>query len=273
METGVKDMPMQDYLAAHGISQSGLKKLARSPAHYKYALDHPEPSTPDQIIGAIFDTAVFNPDALKTCIYVRPSHYESKGENKPWHDGATFCKEWTATHQDKPIISQSDFSDVLLMRDEVFKHPAAAMALKTGKGATLFCEDADTGLQLKGRPDWMSGNVILDLKSCQDASPDGLARAVATFGYDVQAAFYLDIAAVLNLGKEHFLFIATEKSAPFATAVYELDVDSIAIGRSKYRRLLNRYLECVVSDSWPGYSKNVERLSLPKWAKASEFRR
>lgn len=273
MKVGVFDMPFPDYKAAHGVNQSSLKKLARSPAHVKYAIEHPEEPTPDQIWGQIFDTAIFDQSAFDTqsTFYVRPSHYESEKEGKkPWHNGATFCKKWNAERTDKPIISQADFSAVLIMREEVLRHPAAALALKSGKGASLFCEDADTGLQLKARPDWMSGNAIVDLKTCQDASPDGFARTVAQFGYDIQAAFYLDVANVLGLSKEHFLFVCCEKEPPYCVAVYELDEESIQIGRSKYRRLLNRYLECVVANQWPGYSKDVQFLSLPAWSKKSE---
>lgn len=274
MRTGVFDMPFDDYRAAHGINQSSLKKLARSPAHLKWSLEHPEPSTPDQVIGNVFDTAIFDQSAFDTqsTFHVRPSHYESEKEGrKLWHNGAKFCKDWNSCRQDKPIISQSDFSAVSLMRDSVFKHPAAALALKEGKGASLFCEDANTGLQLKCRPDWMSGNTILDLKSCQDASEAGFQRTIAQFGYDVQSAFYLDVAAVLGLGIEHFCFIAVEKDPPYAVGVWELRPDSIEYGRSKYRRYLARYLECVVADKWPAYSPNIEFISLPKWAISQEF--
>lgn len=272
MKTGIFDMPFADYQAARGVSQSRLKLMSRSPAHMKYAIEHPEPSTPDQIIGTVFDTAIFEPENLEDCCHVRPSHYPGeKGAQKPWHGGATWCKEWVSAHKDKPVVPQDDFTAICLMRDQIFKHPAAAEALKKGKGASLFCEDAETGLQLKARPDWLSGNSIVDLKSCQDASPDGFARTVAQFGYSLQAALYLDVAATLGLGKEHFLFICCEKERPYAVACYELDEESIGIGRSKYRRLLNRYLECVVEDKWPGYSRHVETISLPKWAKASEW--
>lgn len=267
LKTGAFDMPMADYLSAYGVSQSQLKLLGRSPAHFKYAQEHPEPSTPAQILGTILDTAIFSGDGrdFETCCHVQPNKYPSKEGDKPWHNGATFCKTWTAERQDKPIISSADYSSVLLMRDSVFAHPAAALVLKQGGGKSLFWEDADTGLQCRARPDWMSGTVIADLKSCIDASPEGFARAVAKFGYDVQAAWYLDGANVLGLQKEHFFFIAAESEAPYSVAVYELDEASIAVGRSKYRRLLNRYQQCVIEDRWPAYSQHVEVLSLPSW--------
>lgn len=275
MKTGVFDLPMPDYLAAHGVSQSALKKLAQSPAHLRQYIDHPEPSTLDQIVGTITHTAVFEAELLEKCCHVKPANYQNaKAEWKKWNGNAKECKDWIAAHEDRPIVKQDDYTAILAMSGAVFNHPAARMALTTPGGKaeqSLFCEDPDTGLQLKCRTDWLSGNAIVDLKTCLDASPAGFAKTVANFGYDVQAAFNLDVANILGLGKEHFLFIAVEKEPPYAVAVYELDEESIGVGRSKYRRLLSRYLDCVVADKWPAYSQNVERLSLPTWAAKAEF--
>ena len=40
----IHDMPFSDYLALDRLSSSGLKQLARSPAHFRYASAHPSPS-------------------------------------------------------------------------------------------------------------------------------------------------------------------------------------------------------------------------------------
>ncbi len=273
MKTGVFDLPMPDYLAAHGVSQSQLKRIAQSPAHLRYYVSHPEPSTPDQIIGTIGHVAVFETTRLETCCWVKPNTYQDAKTSdwKKWNGNATACKDWIAARQDRPIISQEHYTDVLGMADAIRRHPAAALALKTGKAEqSLFCEDPDTGLQLKCRADWLSGNAIVDLKTCQDASPMGFAKCVANFGYDIQAAFNLDLANILGLGKAHFIFIAAEKEPPYAVGVYQLDQESIEVGRSKYRRLLSCYLQCVVDDKWPAYSSNIEFLSLPMWAQRAE---
>lgn len=274
MKTGVFDLPMPDYLASHGVSQSSLKKLAKSPAHLRHYLDHPEPSTPDQIVGTITHTAVFEPALLEKCCHVKPSSYQDPKTSdwKKWNGNAIACKDWLAAREDRPIVSQERFTAILAMRDSVFRHPAAMLALKTGKAEqSLFVEDPETGLQLKCRTDWLSGNAIVDLKKCQDASPAGFAKTIANFGYDLQAAVNLHICSLLDLGKEKFIFIAVEDKAPFAVGVYELDANSIAIGHSKFRRLLARYLQCVIDDTWPAYSSNIEYLELPKWAASSEF--
>lgn len=275
MTTGVFQLSMSDYLASDGVSQSALKLLAKSPAHLKYAREHPEPSTPDQDMGTVLHKAVFEPEELNGFCHVIPAHYldEKTGEKKKWHGGAKVCKDWFAARQDgKILIHKSDFSDVLLMRDSVHRHPAAYLALRTGKAEqSLFVEDPDTGLLLRCRTDWLSGNAIVDLKKCRDASPAGFAKSVANFGYAIQAASNLHICRLLGLGKEKFIHIAVEDVAPYAVGVYELDQASLDIGYSQFRRLLARYLQCVIDDRWPAYSPNIEFLSLPRWAAGAEF--
>lgn len=273
MRNEVVALPMAAYQAEHGISQSGLKELAKSPAHLREYIDHPKPDTPDQIIGTITHTGVFEPHLFEGCCYPRPAEYTNKkGEKKKWNGNATECKEWKSSHSDRPVVSAENYQDILGIRDAILSHPAARLALEQGRPEMcLFCEDPETGLQLKCRTDWLSGTSIVDLKTCLDASKLGFSRTVAKFGYDIQSAFNLDIANRLGLEKENFIFIAAEKKPPYAVAVYLLDEESIEIGRSKYRRLLTRYMECVSTDTWPGYSRNIERLSLPTWARKAEF--
>lgn len=273
MRNGVFPMPAAEYFAEHGISQSGLKKLAWSPAHLREYLDNPQPATPEQIIGQVTHTAVFQPHQLMECCYVKPSTYEDdKGNVKKWNGNATYCREWVATHTDRPVLSAKHIGEIFAMRDHVRAHPGAALSLKEGEAeVSMFCEDAETGLQLKGRADWLSGNAIVDLKTCVDASRGGFSKLIARMGYDLQAAYYLDIAKVLGLNKEIFIFIAVEKKPPFAVATWQLTEEGIATGRSKYRRLLTRYMECVSSEKWPGYSSNIEFIDLPAWAKKEEF--
>lgn len=277
MKTGWFDQSYEVYAKEHGVRQSDLKLLARSPAHMRYALDNPEPSTLDQDIGNVFDIAVFQPDKLSESCAIRPSKYPATEKNvtvmRDWHSGATYCKEWLAKAKmySLPIIPHDRYENILRMRDAVLKFPAAAFLLKQGKsGLSLYCEDSETGLQLKARPDWMTGSVIPDLKSTNDASPQAFSKTIANFGYDIQAAFYLDIANTLALKKDCFAFIVCEKDPPFAVAVYQIFPEDVEIGRQKYRRLLNRYLECVCANSWPGYSTDIQFIGLPAWAKHAE---
>jgi exodeoxyribonuclease VIII len=123
---------------------------------------------------------------------------------------------------------------------------------------------------MRGRPDALGDNLIVDLKTAQDASPDAFARTAANFGYHAQAAYYLD--GLRNLGycdeQAVFLFVVVEKTPPFGVAVYALDDDAIEAGRAQYEDAWSTYRSCRASNNWPSYpgSQKIETLSLPRWA-------
>src|SRR4051812_9036410 len=101
MKTGVFDLPMPDYLASHGVSQSMLKLLSKSPSHLKYSVEHPSEPTDAQILGTIAHKAVFEPGDLETCCHVKPPNYTNlKNETKKWDGRAKECKDWLFARRD-----------------------------------------------------------------------------------------------------------------------------------------------------------------------------
>jgi hypothetical protein len=264
---GVVQMSYAEYAKAPGIRQSRLKAMARSPAHFKAAMEAPEKQTRDFTLGRVFHTAVLEPKLFAKCYHLRPDTYQNeKGLVKPWSGNANVCKDWLSGHDDREILLSQELEAIIAMRKSVMEHPAARAALTEGDAEQcLFCADPQTGIGLKYRADWLSGNTIVDVKSTDDAGKIGFARSVAKFGYDVQAAVGLDMSKWLGLNKDFFCFVATEKEPPYAVAVYQLDEESIAVGRSKYRRWLDLLDYCMKQESWPAYDEAIVRLSLPMW--------
>lgn len=156
----------------------------------------------------------------------------------------------------------------------VRSHAGAERLLASGLAEMSgFWIDRETGIECKCRPDFLSmaGETvtgIVDVKTCCDASADGFARAIATLGYDVQAAFYQDGLKAVTGRTIPFYFIAVEKEAPFAVAAYKASDEVIEVGRAKYRGALKLLQWCRTNGSWPGYQPNgeVETINLPRWA-------
>jgi exodeoxyribonuclease VIII len=136
-----------------------------------------------------------------------------------------------------------------------------------GKAETTHMwTDATTGVECKCRPDWLTSNLIVDLKTTEDASPRGFQRSVANYRYHVQAAWYLDgIEAVTGTRPDQFIFICVEKKPPYAVGVYAADAEMIQIGAETAARDLEVYATCKAADAWPSYSDQIEPLSLPAW--------
>jgi len=105
----------------------------------------------------------------------------------------------------------------------------------------------------------------VDLKTTEDASP-GFRKSIANFRYHVQAAWYLDgVERATGRRPEQFLFVCVEKRAPYACAVYAADAEMIEAGAKQTRMDLDKLAECKASNSWPGYSNQIETISLPAW--------
>ena len=269
MKTGIKrNLTGDEYHAGPGISKSGLDLIAHSPLHYwaKY-LDpkrQPQESTPALRLGTAIHTAVLEPDRFAIEYRVAPQVDRRTKDGKAlWEDFTARCAEDNATP-----ISADDFEICRRIADQVRSHPTAQTLFQTGSAEqSAYWIDEETGVLCKCRPDWLSRQVIVDLKSTRDASPSGFQRSAYGFRYHVQAAWYLDgIAATTGKPRDAFIFAAFEKESPFACAFYYADQSMIEAGRAEYRRLLRTYAECMKSGRWPGYPMELQALTLPPWA-------
>lgn len=260
------------------ISKSGLDLIDRSPAHYydRYLNPNrgPNEQTEAMFLGTAVHSAILEPhlfeknyfaiDDLKKC--------EEIGGKSPRATKA--YKEWIELqkilHAGKIFISMDDFNTCKYMRDSVHSHPTAKHLLLDGiSEETITWTDPDTGAPCKCRPDRRSYNTgfILDIKSTEDASAEQFGRSSLNYRYDVQAPFYMDgVAEALNIEPEGFAFIAVEKKAPYLTAVYWTPPHVYDLGKEKYKRNLATYVKCKETGFWPGYSDEMQNLTLPGWA-------
>jgi hypothetical protein len=108
--------------------------------------------------------------------------------------------------------------------------------------------------------------LIIDVKTTRDASPASFNRSIGDLGYARQAAFY-KLACREKYGEDfRFQFFCVKTSAPYESAVYELDDASIAVGFDEVEQLLTEYKSRVASDNWiANWSSGVVNLSLPRW--------
>ncbi len=112
---------------------------------------------------------------------------------------------------------------------------------------------------------------LYDLKTTTDASPEALAKTVASYGYDIQAAHYLATWKAATGQDRRFRIIFVEKEAPFGVSVAELyrkpgdeadwfdHADSLA---ASARRIWG---DCLTSGQWPGYPARVAVIGAPGW--------
>ena len=247
-----------EYHADPAVSASHLHAISRSPqTYYKRFIDPnrpPSKQTPALILGSCVHTAVLEPDDLDRRYAVCATRKGSTTYNKLIDKGI------------EPV-TQAQWDQALSMCDAVRNHPEAAWLLSDGKAEqSVWWNDEQFDLRCKCRPDWWNGDIVIDLKTTQDASPRGFAKSVANFRYHVQQMHYLR-----GTNAARFIFIAVEKEYPFAVGVYELDNDACGVGEELRQRDMQRIKTCKQRDEWPGYSNDISSLSLPPYATNVEF--
>lgn len=178
--------------------------------------------------------------------------------------------EWTENNPGRIVLSPEVWDQLHAMRDAVHSHPAAHALLTSVPGEaekSVYWNDPTTGVLCRCRPDWWrDDNVIVDLKTTEDASPEGFAKSMANYRYDVQASYYLDgVQQATRQRPKAFVFIAVEKKPPYGVGVYVLDAASLDLGRAQYQHDLRIYAECLANDNWPGYGDKIQTINLPAW--------
>ncbi|MGR3315416.1 PD-(D/E)XK nuclease-like domain-containing protein [Roseovarius indicus] len=179
----------------------------------------------------------------------------------------------------KAILTPAQWRDVRGMRDAAIEHPRLCKLLTDPRGKaelSAYWRDKATGLLCRCRPDLWVGDVVLDIKTTDDARASSFERSVEKFRYYVQAPFYLDgiKKAVEQSGQplpegleipKQFVFGAIEKKAPYLNAIYVLDPQTMEIGRREIRDDLKALADAIARDDWPGYSRDIQAIGLPEW--------
>lgn len=267
METGIYlGLSNEEYHSAPGISNSGLSTIAeRTPAHYKASLDKVRSPTPAMIAGTRLHSAVLEPELFTQCYAVAPKF------NLRTNVGKADKLAWEEANPNRTAISGDEYSQSMFIADVLHGNAFVRELLRGGHNErSVFARDPVTGVLVKCRPDadtTITGRRVLsDLKSTEDASPEGFMWSAYRYGYFRQAPFYMDVcnAEGSEQSVDSFFFIAVEKTAPYAFIVYEAAPRFLQRGRDAYRTALNTYAECLASDTWPAYDTSTHTLDLPE---------
>lgn len=244
------------------ISKSGLDLIHKSPLHYweKYLNPmHIEKTTPSLILGSAVHCAVFEPQEFGRRYAISPII------DKRTKDGKLVFEEFQKNTKGLTIITQDESYTCERVMEAINRHEEASLLLSKINKVEQVLEFKD----MKCKPDGIceSLHLIIDLKTTEDASPVAFGRSALKYRYDVQAAFYSDIyEAVYKHRPEGFIFIAVEKTPPYAVAVYVIEDADIEIGRQKYKADLERWRECKLKNEWKGFS-GLNTLKLPNYGK------
>jgi len=258
------------------ISASGLKKIKISPLHFK---EQQTKETEALLFGSAYHTYILEPDLFEKEYFIfdplkrpEPDKTFASNANKEWKNNIYL--------QYPHVIDADDFKTIKAMKDRLFRHTYTKHLLTKGIAESSHYYEIDTKyagkVNVKIRPDYLKPKkrIIIDLKTTNDASLDGFTKNAAKYDYHIQASLYADLMEQEEGDKMpwSFIFVAQEKTKPYAFNLFEASSQFISQGRYEYEMLLILYKQCIDNDKWPGYQVYIEnrfginQLSLPIWA-------
>ncbi len=236
---------------------------------------HNQANPPDQTdamaFGEALHLAALEPDTFSDRVVCGLGIDRRSNANKIAH------LKFEKKNKGKLVLKWSDFERLEAMGAAMVTHPLAyeILSMDGHREASMVWKDPETKMLCKARLDalgrWQKWNVIVDVKTTTGGlSDDELERTIGRFGYDMQAAFYLDGADVLAKSDRRFLFVFVTKNEPHHIRVIELSATALYEGRYKYRKALDHWAGCVKNKVYPGYPPVVTTLGLKPWDEVSE---
>jgi hypothetical protein len=251
----IDGIPDAEYHALPGLSSTGMKWILRSPAHYAENIRHRVERTAfdvghaahAKILGVGMDITVY-PDE-----HLTPSGNVST-------KAATVA--WVAEQRALGLapVTPDRVADVEAMAEAVLRNPKARALLELpGRNeVSLFADDPETGVHLRGRIDRLAdlpdGRVVnIDVKTTTDVRRHKIRRSIEDFGYDVQSETYRHLLRLngLDPAPTHLIFV--ESKRPHEVRVVQLaHPDWIDGGARKMRDAIELYAHCVATGRWLG---------------------
>lgn len=267
-----RNVPYEEYASWDALRASVLIHMG-VPRVAQYRMAHPTESDALEF-GTAWHACLLEPSRFEREFVIAPDFgHQGRKENK----AAKIA--WEAEHADATIVAAKQHKTMRGMLKGVWELQLAANIL-SAPGQNEVCAvwvDAETGVRCKARydricrydldGDGQEWTVIVDLKSTgKGLTVDEWRSAVFSYRYHVAAAFYLDGLRQLAPDERRFVWIASRKTPPHLSCVFEPEPDLLADGHEKMRRLIETYAECRKTGVWPGHPDRVVRVGLRREA-------
>jgi exodeoxyribonuclease VIII len=231
------------------LSYTALKAFAKSPAHYIQYVMGDRVETPDMKFGTAFHKYVLERNDFDSSYDVMPKVDKRTKAGKA---------EWSKRQNgSRVVIDESELARIMAMQNKIEEHPEAIKIYEEGLSEIPVVKKIH-GIEFKGWIDRTNEHGTWDLKTCQDASPNGFKKAAYNMDYYLQAAIYCELT-----GRDQFRWLAIEKTAPYNVMVYDISPDALYWSKARLKTLVSKF------KLWDGspesYSNEVVNLELPSW--------
>jgi hypothetical protein len=245
-------MTNKEYRQTEGISRSELFTiLSKTPMHFLYEQTHPKEDTPAFAFGRATHKAIREPETFSDEFVVAPK------VDRRTKDGKETWNKFVEDNAGKEVITEEDFETLQDMK-AVIEHDVHASAFLNGiHEQSFFWTDSATGEKCKVRPDCITEvdgkKYLVDYKTTDSCADGAFERSVRKYGYKFQSGMYREGYFQNTFEDVGFVFVAQEKTAPYAVRVYICSDEFLNEGYTQFREAIGIYHECKTTNHYWGY--------------------
>ena len=244
-------MTNKEYREHEGISKSQLFKIAKSPYHFKYALDNPQEDTKSLLFGRAAHKYILEKEDFMNEFAILPNIDRRTSVGKEAYNNFLLASEG------KDVITADDYEVIQKMDKAIDAVPLVRELLSGEHEKSFFWVDEITGETCKCRPDCLTEynglKMITDYKTTDSCADGMFERSCRKYGYKLQAGMYTEGLFQNTFEQYGFAFVAQEKTAPYAVRVYICTPEYINQGYDQFRELIGIYHDCKITGNWYGY--------------------
>jgi len=261
------ELPFEQYAAEDALNGSSIVHMRRSPMHYRYMKDHPQPTTPALKLGIATHRLILEPTKVDDFAVWGLEEDQKVRRGKVWD-------AFSCANSSKMIVTEDECAAMVGMAVGARKNlPIRKYA--DAKGPTevsLFWVDHVTGRRMKARIDkWIpTMRAVFDLKTTRDCRAYKFGAQSYALGYHIKMAIqHMGVMALLDTDASMKLG-AIESKAPHESAVYRIPKDVLLQGKEELDEVIKVLVECEKTGTWPADQPEESDLQLPTRATSTD---
>jgi exodeoxyribonuclease VIII len=217
----------------------------------------PRKETPAMALGSAVHTALLEPDRFAEEYVVCPEECSDR-RTKAY-------KEWVASVDGAIVLTADDAATIDAIRESVRRDDFASKLLAADGHVEKSLEWTEHDVLCRMRFDKIAGPFCIDIKTCQDATPEAFAKTIASYRYDLQASHYISgLREIDHIPR--FVFVAVETCVPYRVRCFEMCDDDAYKADEDRVALLLEYRRRLESGDWSEAGEGVlTKVFLPNW--------
>lgn len=231
------------------LSYSSLSCFAESPKHFiEYKLRQ-KVQTDAMFLGSVVDCLLLTPSLfperyfvlndLEKCNEIGGAKPRSTNKYKEWY------QLQLSLNKGKELVEYEVFFTAKKYVEAIERNVPANKILSIADTAQKEITWRFDNYTFRGFIDkFKERTLVIDLKTCSDATPSKFQRTIIDFDYYLQAAMYLT-----GIDEDlPYYIIAADKNG--GVSVHLLDKKLIDFGKERYKYLVEKFNTCILLDAW-----------------------